>query len=131
MFISGGPGAARHFNRRDGIGGRLDTRLIPFSFAVGFFSPVVAIVCAVFFYVRHCAACPNPETRISAVAYILALIICATIAFFFGLHYGIAWACSSGWGGNLCGLVGFFFTGPTAAALAIFLVSVLLVCFRG
>jgi len=100
-------------------------------FAVGSFSPVVAIVFAVFFYARHCAACPNPETRISAITYILALIICATIAFFFGLHYGIAWACSSRWGGNLCGLVGFFFTGPAAAALAIFLVGVSVLFVRG
>ena len=100
-------------------------------FAVGSFSPVIAIVCAAFFYARHCAACPNPETRISAITYILALIVSAPIAFFFGLHYGIAWACSSPWGGNLCGLVGFFFTGPTAAALAIFFVGVSVLLVRG
>jgi len=103
--------------------------LILLLFALGFASPVVAIAFAAYFYARHCDACPNPETRISVITYIFALIICALIAFFLGLQYGIAWACSSQWGGNLCGLVGFFFTGPAAAALAIFFlgVSVLLV----
>jgi hypothetical protein len=83
-------------------------------------SPVVASACAVGFYARHCNAFPNAEDRISLLAYVLVLLVCACIAFFFGLEYGIRWACSSPSGGNLCGLAGFFMSGPIAAALAIF-----------
>lgn len=91
--------------------------------ALGFFSPVVAIICAVIFYARHCRAYPNKEGRIPVIAYILALLVCAGIAFFIGLQFGISWACSSPWGGNLCGLFGVFVSGPVAAALAIFVVG--------
>src|SRR5512135_2236846 len=88
------------------------------------FSPVIASILAVLFYVRHYRANPNPEKRISIIVYVLALLVCAAIAYLIGLTYGIAWACSPPiWGGNLCGLAGFFFFGPVAAALAIFVVS--------
>lgn len=86
----------------------------------------MASICAVVFYARYCRAVPGSENRISIIAYVLVLLACAVVAFFIGLQYGIAWACSSQWGGNLCGLVGFFIAGPVAAALAIFFASALM-----
>ena len=93
-------------------------------------SPVVASACAVVFYARHCNAFPNAEDRISLLAYVLVLLVCAVIAFFFGLEYGIRWACSSRSGGNLCGLAGFFISGPIAAALAIFFAAAVMTFSR-
>jgi hypothetical protein len=93
-------------------------------------APIVASACAVVFYARHCNAFPNPEDRISLLAYVLVLLVCAVIAFFFGLEYGISWACSSPTGGNLCGLAGFFIGGPIAAALAIFIAAALMAFSR-
>jgi hypothetical protein len=89
-------------------------------------SPVVASACAVVFYARHCSAFPNSEDRVSLLTYFLVLLACAVIAFLFGLEYGISWACSSPSGGNLCGLAGFFISGPIAAALAIFFAAALM-----
>lgn len=106
--------------------GNLNSQFLPLLLGLGFFSPVMASVCATVFYVRHCRAFPSPEGRISLIAYVLVLLVCAVIAFFIGLQYGITWACSSRWGGNLCGLVGFFVVGPVAAAFAIFFVGALM-----
>jgi hypothetical protein len=111
--------------------GNFDPRFLPLLWGLGFFSPVVASACAVLFYVRHSRAYPNPEGRISLTTYVLALLVCAIIAFFIGLQYGITWACSSRWDGNLCGLVGFFVVGPIAAALAIFFVGASIMFLRG
>ena len=108
-----------------------DPGFLPLFWGLGFFSPVVASACAVLFYTRHCRAFPDRQARISLVAYVLTLLVCAIIAFFIGLQYGLTWACSSRWGGNLCGLVGFFIVGPVAAALAIFFVSTSLMLLRG
>ena len=109
----------------------LDPRFLPLFLGLGFLSPIVASVCAVLFYVRHCRAYPNPEARISLVVYVLALLVCATIAFFIGMQWGITWACSSRWGGNLCGLVGIFAVGPIAAAVAIFSVGASIMLLPG
>lgn len=103
--------------------GNSNSQFLPLLWGLGFFSPVAAIVCAIVFYARHCRAFPNPEARISPIAYFLVLLVCAVVAFFIGLQYGSAWACSTRWGGNLCGLVGFFIVGPIAAALAIFFIG--------
>jgi len=102
-----------------------------FLWAFGFFSPVVASICAALFYGRYRRTHPNPQDRISVTAYILALLVCAIIAFAIGLQYGVAWACASPWGGNLCGLVGFFITAPFSAALAIFSVGASILLLRG
>ena len=100
-------------------------------FGLGFLSPVIASIFAVLFYVRHRRLYPNPEKRISVLAYVLALLVCAVIGYLIGLQYGIGWACSSTWGGNLCGLAGFFVVGPLAAALAIFCVGGSIMFLRG
>ena len=110
--------------------GNFNLQFLPLLWGLGFFSPVVASVFAIVFYAHHCRAVPSPENRISISAYVLVLLACAVIAFFIGLQYGTAWACSSRWGGNLCGLVGFFIVGPVAAAVAIFFASALITCSR-
>jgi hypothetical protein len=87
----------------------------------GFLSPIPAIGCAVVIYSRHCRA--RPEHRLPGIAYILILLVCAIIAFPFGTFYGISWACSSPECGNLCGVFGFFVTGPFASSIAILLIG--------
>jgi hypothetical protein len=108
-----------------------DPRFLPLLWGLGLVSPVVASVCAALFYARHCRAYPNPERRISLIAYVLVSLVCAIVAFFIGLQYGVAWACSSPGAGNLCGLNAIFFAGPVAAALAIFFVGASTMLLRG
>jgi hypothetical protein len=45
---------------------------------------------------------------------------------FAGLFAGIAIACLPGWGGNLCGLVGFLGTGPLGFITGIVIAAVML-----
>jgi len=98
-------------------------KFFPFLWALAFLSPVVAIFLAARFYALHCRRRPEPDRRFPLVAYILILLVCAIIAFLFGLSFGISAACSTPGFGNLCGLFGFFVTGPFASSLTIFLVS--------
>lgn len=91
-------------------------------FALCLLSPVPAIALAVIFYAVHCKRRPGPERRIPALAYALVLLVCAIAGYFFGMVYGIEWACSPP-AGNLCGLTGIFIVGPLAAASAIVLVG--------
>jgi hypothetical protein len=70
-------------------------------------SLVVAIGSAVFFYTRHRNRI-EPERRVPAVVYALAVIVCGGIAGFLGVAFGTSWACSRPNPGNLCGLVGLF-----------------------
>jgi hypothetical protein len=109
----------------------IDPRFIPLLWAFGLFSPVLASIAAVFFYGRHRRTQPDQQGRISVTAYVSMLLICAVIAFAVGLQFGVTWACSSGIGGNLCGLVGFFIIAPLSAALAIFVVGASILLLRG
>jgi len=97
--------------------------LFPILWSLAFLSPVVAIFFAVRFYAFHCRRRPEPDRRFPLVAYILVLLVCAIIAFALGLILGVSSACSTPGFGNLCGLYGFLVTGPFASALAIFLIS--------
>jgi predicted ABC-type exoprotein transport system permease subunit len=92
-------------------------------------SPVVAIGSAVFFYTRHCNRI-EPERRVPAVVYALAVIVCGGIAGFLGVAFGTSWACSRPNPGNLCGLVGLFVVGPISCLLAIVLVGLALSLIR-
>ena len=93
-----------------------------FGIQLALYSPLIALVFAIFFYVLHRERV-EPERRVSLVAYVLALIVCGVIAGFFGLYVGTEIACSSPKAGNLCGIWGFLVTGPLSCALAIFLVG--------
>jgi hypothetical protein len=90
--------------------------------SLAFLSPVAAIFFAVRCYGLHSRR-RQPERRFPLVAYVIVLILCAIIAYAFGLSFGNRWACSGPKSGNLCGLIGIFMTGPFSSALAISIVS--------
>jgi hypothetical protein len=94
-----------------------------FLWSLAFLSPVVAIFFAARCYALHSRRRPQSERRFPLVGYVLVLFLCAIIAYSFGLYFGNSWACSSPQSGNLCGLIGIFVAGPFSSALAIFLVS--------
>jgi hypothetical protein len=97
--------------------------LFPVLWSLAFLSPLAAIFFAVLFYSVHQRRRPERDRRLPVVAYVVILLVCAIIAFPFGLFFGIGAACSGPGAGNLCGLFGFFVTGPFASSLAMFLVS--------
>ena len=90
---------------------------------------VLAIGSPVFFYIRHRNRI-EPERRVPAVVYVLAVIVCGGIAGFLGVAFGTSWACSGPGAGNLCGLLGVFVVGPISCLLAIILVGLALSLIR-
>ena len=104
-------------------------KLFPFLMILGFISPVISIVAALIFYAVHRHRV-EPERRVRAVTYILWLIAGGGIAGFFGWIFGLSAACSSPQSSNLCGLWGFFVTGPLSFSLAIFFVGLALFLVR-
>ena len=97
-------------------------KLFPLLMFLGLISPLVALLSAVLFYNRHRDRV-EPERRVRSIAYVLAVIICGVISGYFGVIFGIQLACNSPTSSNLCGLWGFFVTGPLLMALAIFLIG--------
>jgi hypothetical protein len=97
-------------------------KLFPLLMLLGLISPFVALLSAVIFYHRHRDRI-EPERHISAIAYVLALIVCGVLSGYVGLVFGIQMACNSPTSSNLCGLWGFFVSGPLLMALAIFLIG--------
>jgi hypothetical protein len=95
--------------------------LLPFVWLLAFLSPLLAMVCAAMLYGRYCRKRPDADRRLAGVAYTFILLVCAVVAYPFGVYLGINWACPSA--GNLCGLAGFFVVGPVVSALAILLVG--------
>jgi hypothetical protein len=91
--------------------------------------PVIAIVCAVILYVRHCRVI-EPARRVSPVVYVLGAIIGGVVGGLAGIGFGIKWACAGPDAGNLCGLVGFFVTGPIAGSVGVVLVALALSLVR-
>jgi CDP-diglyceride synthetase len=87
---------------------------------VGLMSPIAAMVASIIFFVRHRDRV-EPERRIPIIGYVLAIVVCAAIGGYFGVLFGIKQACPQL--GNLCGLWGFFVTGPICLALGILLVG--------
>ena len=83
-------------------------------------SAPVAFVCVIFLYKKETA-------RVGCLAYGLLLLVCAVVAYLFGLSLGINLACVQYPSGNLCGLFGFIATGPIICSLA----TVLLAWFLG
>jgi hypothetical protein len=91
--------------------------------SLAFLSPLPTIFFAVRFYTIYRRRRPGRGRRLPVVTYVVVLLVCAIIAFPFGLFLGIDAACSGPGAGNLCGLFGFFVTGPFASSLVTFLVS--------
>ena len=100
-------------------------KFFPVFMLLGFLSPLAAIVGAIVFYGRHRDRV-EPDRRIPVGAYVLAVIACGALAGFFGLFWGIDQACYGPTAPNLCGLWGFFVTGPIAFALAVLAVGLVL-----
>ena len=87
-------------------------------------SPVAAFITAMVLYDRHCERV-GPGREANGCLFIVALIAGAVVGMFFGCLFGVAAACGPN-AGNLCGLFGFFITGPFGAAVLIILVSLAL-----
>ena len=104
-------------------------KFFPPLMIIGLASPLVAIMSTFIFYGLHCNHVA-PEHRVSAVGYAILVAACGVAAGFFGLIFGVERACSFPGAPNLCGLWGFFVTGPLSFSLAIFLVGASLYLVR-
>src|SRR5262249_124178 len=87
------------------------------------------IVPAVIFYGRHCRDTPGGENRFPLSLYVVALLICASVAFWVGAAWAARFACSRPSSGNLCGLLGFIVVGPLTSIITVSLVSWLITYF--
>jgi len=101
---------------------RLANQLFPPLMIFGLMSPFLALVAGIAFYAFHSGRV-EPERRVPAVAYALIMAVCGAVAGFLGWAFGIREACFSSDSSNLCGLWGFFVTGPISLLLAILLVG--------
>jgi hypothetical protein len=90
---------------------------------LAFLSSLFALVGAIFLYRQHCLA--RPKHRIPALIYAAIILICAAAGYFFGMIFGIDYACSPP-AGNLCGLAGVFVIGPLSSAVAIIVIGSLI-----
>ena len=87
------------------------------------------IVPALFFYTRHYNDTPRGENRFPLGLYVIALLICAFVAFWAGTAWGARFACSRPSSGNLCGLLGFMVVGPLSSIITVCIVSWLITYF--
>jgi hypothetical protein len=87
------------------------------------------IVPAVIFYGRQCKDIPPWENRFPLGLYVIALLICAFVAFWVGTAWGVRFACSEPSSGNLCGLLGFIVAGPLSSIITVSVVSWLITYF--
>jgi hypothetical protein len=71
----------------------------------------------------------EPTDRFPLAVYVVMLLVCAVVAFWLGLVQGASWACRKPASGNLCGLFGFFISGPLLASLAVVLLGWFLLGF--
>ena len=88
-----------------------------------------AVAVAIILYARHRNRI-EPERRVPTIGYALAITICGAIWGYLGLIFGIERACYGPKPGNLCGLWGFFITGPIAFALAVLLIGLVVSTIR-
>jgi CDP-diglyceride synthetase len=91
---------------------------------LAYWSPVLALVGAIFLYQQHCKA--RPTHRIPALVYAAIILVCAVVAYLAGMILGNEFLCSSPSSGNLCGLIGIFIIGPLVSAFSILLVGSLI-----
>ena len=97
------------------------------AMVIGLLSPPIALATALISYLCHRNRV-EPERRVPAFAYVLALIVFGVVAGFAGMVEGNALACPAA--GNLCGLFGVFATGPIAFSLAVVIVGLALFLIR-
>src|SRR5438270_13771061 len=101
---------------REGYADAMLNRLFVPGMAVGFPSVLIALVAAFVLYARY-AGRVEPERRVHFLVYLFLILVVGGISGFAGTIEGVEIACPEA--GNLCGLFGFFVTGPVAVALAI------------
>ena len=87
------------------------------------------VVPAVIFYMLHCKERSRGENRFPLGLYVVALLICAFVAFFVGTGWGVSFACSGPSPSNLCGLLGFMVVGPLSSIIAVSVLSWLITYF--
>ena len=87
------------------------------------------IVPAILFYKRHSRKTPGAQSRLPLGRYVVALLICAFVAFWAGTEFGVRLACRGPSSGNLCGLPGFIVIGPLSSIAAVSVLSWLLTSF--
>ena len=87
------------------------------------------VVPAVIFYRRHCKERPRGENRFPLGLYVVALLICAFMAFWGSTGWGVSFACSGPSSGNLCGLLPFLVVGPLSSIIAVSVLSWLITNF--
>ena len=87
------------------------------------------VVPAVIFYRRHCKERPLGENRFPLGPYVVALLICAFVAFWGGTGWGVSFACRGPSSGNLCGLLPFFVVGPLSSIITVCVLSWLITYF--
>ena len=87
------------------------------------------IVPAAIFYSQHCKKRPRGGNRFPLGLYVMAVIICAFVAFWYGTGWGVHFACSGASSSNLCGLLGFIVVGPLSSILAVSVLSWLITYF--
>jgi hypothetical protein len=90
---------------------------------LAFLSPIFVLPGAFFLYRQHCLA--RPRHRIPALAYAAIIFVCAAAGYFFGMIFGVEYACSPP-AYNLCGLAGVFIIGPLVSAFSILLIGCLI-----
>jgi hypothetical protein len=86
------------------------------------------VVPAAIFYWRHCKETPREGNRFPLGLYVVALLICAFVAFWGGTEWGVHFACRPS-SGNLCGLLGFIVVGPLSSIIAVTVFSWLITYF--
>jgi hypothetical protein len=89
----------------------------------------LGVVPAVIFYKRHCKKTPRGQNRLPLSLYVVALLICAFVAYSSGTGWGVRIACSGPSSGNLCGLLGFIVIGPLSSIIAVSALSWLITDF--
>jgi hypothetical protein len=87
------------------------------------------IVPAAIFYIRHCNQTPRGQNRFPLGLYVVALLTCAVVAFWVGVGWGVNYACSRPFWGNLCGLPGLIVVGPISSIITVSMASWLMTSF--
>ena len=87
------------------------------------------IVPAVIFYSWHCKVTPRGKNRFPLGLYVIAVLICAFVAFWTGTSWGVRFACSGSFPGNLCSLLGFIVVGPLSSIIIVSVISWLVTYF--
>jgi hypothetical protein len=87
------------------------------------------IVPAILFYRRHITETAAAQNRLPLGRYVVALLICAFVAFFVGAEYSARLGCRGPSSGNLCWLPGAIVFGPLSSIAAVSVLSWLLTTF--